>query len=142
MTMTLRCERSLDGKRKCTLECERYGYRSVVYELFGDINWREIHTSQWTRDEGKAKQAFYRFVRKYVKIKEKGNPKLNNHLIENIIDGFDDFLEKKGVVIPNDERDEQDPDCGSNIWGDDFDELMEMVREVCRIYNVVIEDKW
>lgn len=67
MTIVMKCERSLDGKRECTLECERYGYRSVVYELLGGTNWIETHTSQWTRDEGKAKQAFGRFARKYVR---------------------------------------------------------------------------
>ena len=39
-----------------------------------------------------------------------------------IIELFEDFLDEKGIVIPNDEKD-QDPDSASNIYGTDYGNL-------------------
>lgn len=76
----------------------------------------------------------------YLKIdNELHKSTLNNHFITSIIEGFDDFLEEKGVIIPNEER---DPDCGSNIYGEDFDWMMEMIRDCCKNYGVIVEDNW
>lgn len=49
--------------------------------------------------------------------------KVNNHFTTRIIDAFDDFLDEKGVKVPNEDRERDDPDNGSNIYGDDFDTL-------------------
>ena len=48
--------------------------------------------------------------------------------IAQFIDIFDDFLDYKGVDIPNDERD-QDP-CASNIYGTDYGYLSERIEEL------------
>ena len=67
MTVTLRYEKSISGKVKSTLELEKYGcYSAHVYEEIGG-DWRETHRSNPTKDEAKAKQAFYRFTRNYVR---------------------------------------------------------------------------
>lgn len=45
-----------------------------------------------------------------------------------LIDVFEDFLDSRGIVIPNPERDEDedlDPDEAANIYGSDYDELAE-----------------
>ena len=42
-------------------------------------------------------------------------------IVDGIIDLFENFLEEKGVRIENSERDEQDPEAGANLWGDDYD---------------------
>ena len=39
-----------------------------------------------------------------------------------IIELFEDFLDKKGIVIPNDEKD-QEPESASNIYGTDYGNL-------------------
>ena len=68
--------------------------------------------------------------------------KLNNHFFGAIIDGFDDWLEEKGIKIPNDERDEDGSEHNSNIWGDDYDFLMSMIRDVCYTHGIEVEDAW
>ena len=39
-----------------------------------------------------------------------------------IIELFEDFLDEKGIVIPNDEKD-QEPESASNIYGTDYGNL-------------------
>ncbi len=69
-------------------------------------------------------------------------PRLNNFLLEAIIDGLDEWLARKGIIIPNEERDEEDPDANTNFWGDDYDEVTGMIREILRQNGIVIEDDW
>ncbi len=49
-----------------------------------------------------------------------------------VIDIFEDFLEEKGIRIPNSERDSQygDGENGANIYGEDFDNLMDKLQEL------------
>lgn len=44
---------------------------------------------------------------------------------DTIIDVIEDFLDRKGIVIPNPERDEaaKEDDSAANIYGDDYDDL-------------------
>ena len=44
-----------------------------------------------------------------------------------IIDAFEDFLDKKGVRIENPERDADDPNNEANLWGSDYDDLMDNI---------------
>ena len=67
---------------------------------------------------------------------------LTNHFLCEIIDDLDDWLIEKGIRIPNADRDEEDPDNESNFYGEDFDWLMDMMREHCAEYGIIVEDKW
>lgn len=40
-----------------------------------------------------------------------------------IIDTVEDWLDEKGVRIPNEERDKEDPENAANIYGEDYDSL-------------------
>ena len=76
-------------------------------------------------------------------IKEREQkPQLNNLLLNAIIDGLDEWLARKGITIPNEERDKQDPEANTNIWGDDYYEVTDMIREVLRQNRIVVEDDW
>ena len=44
------------------------------------------------------------------------------------IEAFEDFLDEKGIVIPNDEKDD-DPDA-SNIYGTDYGILSDRIEEL------------
>ena len=69
------------------------------------------------------------------------NRKLNNHFLLSIIDDvFEDFLEAKGVVIENADRDLEDG--SANIYGEDFDIVMESLRETCEQHGIHVEDSW
>jgi len=70
------------------------------------------------------------------------NHNLTNDFLMSIIDELEDWLDSKGIRIPNAERDEQDPDGGANIWGDDFDDVTTMLRDTCANYGIIVEDRW
>lgn len=55
----------------------------------------------------------------------------NSERLETIcefIEAFEDFLDEKGIVIPNDEKD-QDPDA-SNIYGTDYGNLESRLEDL------------
>ena len=54
------------------------------------------------------------------------------------IEVFEDWLDEKGVVIPNDEKND-DPDA-SNIYGTDYGELSDRIEELLRHYNILEEE--
>lgn len=68
--------------------------------------------------------------------------KLKNNFLCEIVDNMEDWLDDKGVHIPNEERDKEDPNNAANFYGDDFDWFMDMMREVCAKYGIIVEDKW
>lgn len=52
-----------------------------------------------------------------------------------IIEAFEDFLDKRGIVIENDEK-KEDADA-SNIYGMDYAELEESVSDILDSYGLV-----
>lgn len=59
-------------------------------------------------------------------IKEEDVPEF----LGNLIDVVEDFLEKKGIGIPNEERDENDEDDQAIIYGSDYDDLSDAFQDV------------
>ena len=59
-------------------------------------------------------------------------------LMASIIETFEDFLEEKGIVIPNDEK-EQSPDSACNIYGTDYGNLSEDLENVLMAYGLFEE---
>lgn len=60
-------------------------------------------------------------------------------LIGNIIDIFEDFLDAKGIFIPNPERDEDpelDIESSANIYGEDYDSLSNSLENLLRSWNI------
>ena len=55
--------------------------------------------------------------------------------IGSFIEAFEDFLDEKGIVIPNDEKDD-DPDA-SNIYGTDYGILSDRIEELLTRYDVL-----
>ena len=47
-----------------------------------------------------------------------------------IVDLFEDWLEKKGIRVENAERDAEDPDNAANIYGDDYDDIMDGITGI------------
>lgn len=52
------------------------------------------------------------------------------------IEAFEDFLDEKGIVIPNDEK-EQDPESASNIYGTDYGNLSDRIEKLLVRYGVL-----
>ena len=67
---------------------------------------------------------------------------MNNNFLCDVVEMFDDFLTEKNVAIPNADRDEQCPESGYQIWGSEFSDMMENIREVCRKHGLEIVDSW
>ena len=69
----------------------------------------------------------------YCRVGEKELPATDPHTrrledLALIIEIFEDFLDEKGIVIPNDEKD-QDPDA-SNIYGTDYGNLSDDIESL------------
>ena len=71
-------------------------------------------------------------------VPQEGPHERNMGVICQFIEVFEDFLDEKGIVIPNDEKDE-DPDA-SNIYGTDYGNLSDSIEELLRTYNVLEEE--
>ena len=64
----------------------------------------------------------------------------NSQLLEicaDIIEAFEDFLDERGIVIENEEKEENEGP--SNIYGSDFGELEFAVENILRTYGLVEE---
>ena len=60
--------------------------------------------------------------------------------IGQIIDIFEDFLDARGVVLKNEERDtdeDLDPEEAANIYGDDYDELKDSIANMLSRWGVL-----
>ena len=57
--------------------------------------------------------------------------------IGQIIDIFEDFLDEKGIVIVNPERDEDDEEMAANIYGSDYDRLSDEITGTLKRWNVI-----
>ena len=55
-----------------------------------------------------------------------------------IIEAFEDFLDKRGIVIENDEK-LQEPEDASNIYGSDYGELETAIGDILYAYGLVEE---
>ena len=65
--------------------------------------------------------------------------KLNvNEFTRDIIELFEDFLEEKGIEIPNDEKLEDED--ASNIYGTDYGYLQSGIEEILAWYKLTDED--
>ena len=63
-------------------------------------------------------------------------------LIGQFIDLFEDFLDEKGVVIPNEERDEDeelDAENSANIYASDYDTLSDGIEEILTRWEIIEE---
>ena len=70
------------------------------------------------------------------------NQNLTNDFLLEIVDFIDGWLTDKGVRVKNDDRDKDDPHNATNFYGDDFDYIMEGIRDICDSNGIVVEDKW
>lgn len=71
-----------------------------------------------------------------MEINEKTNDELTK-VSGSIIDVFEDFLDEKGIVIENEERDEDDSlseDEKANIYGSDYYSLEDGIKEIIKPY--------
>lgn len=59
-----------------------------------------------------------------------------NELVGQIIDGFEDFLDKRGIVLANDEK-AYDPEYAANIYGTDYGELQTYIEDTLRKWGLV-----
>ena len=60
-------------------------------------------------------------------------------LVGQIIDIFEDFLDERGIVLQNPERDEDenlDPENSANIYGTDYGELQDAIEATLYNWNI------
>ena len=68
------------------------------------------------------------------------NCEFDLEFIGQLIDIFEDFLEERGVMLPNDER-EQDEDAAI-IYGTDYDQLQTELIDTMRNWGIEVKDGW
>lgn len=56
-------------------------------------------------------------------------------LLANIVETFEDFLDEKGIVIDNPEKEEDE--FASNIYGTDFGNLCDAIENVLINYDLL-----
>ena len=64
--------------------------------------------------------------------------------IGQIIDTFEDFLDEKGIVIPNEERDfdeDLDAENSANIYGSDYDNIASSLIEIMERWHIIEKEK-
>lgn len=67
----------------------------------------------------------------------------NLEFIGQLIDIFEDFLDKRGIIIPNEERDDDKilrnlgSEDSANIYGDDYFTLENQIKETLQNWNVI-----
>lgn len=63
-----------------------------------------------------------------------------NDFLNSLIEVFEDFLNEKGIEIPN--EDKMESENPSNIYGMDYGILQGELRDACLKYGLVVEDEW
>jgi hypothetical protein len=58
-------------------------------------------------------------------------------LIGQFIDVFEDFLDEKGIVIPNEDRDNDPGEEHANIYGDDYDWLQGGIEDTLTAWHIL-----
>ena len=59
-------------------------------------------------------------------------------LIGQFIDLFEDFLDEKGIVIENPERnEEEDAEMAANIYGTDYGDLADGIEEILANWKLI-----
>ena len=64
--------------------------------------------------------------------------------IGQVIDVFEDFLDEKGIVIPNEERDtnhDLEPEGSTNIYGNDYDSIKEKLEKLFINWSVLEDER-
>ena len=61
--------------------------------------------------------------------------------IGEIIDIFEDFLEEKGITIPNPEKDEDDEENAAIIYGSDYGIIQDALELMMRNWKITEEEK-
>ena len=61
--------------------------------------------------------------------------------IGQVIDIFEDFLADRNIILPNEERDEEeDPEARTIIYGSDYDYLYEKITNTMQRWNIIAKE--
>ncbi len=64
-------------------------------------------------------------------------------LLVDLIEAFEDFLDEKGVVIPNEEKwEEPIENDRANIYGTDFGNLENTLESVLAVYGIEVSQSY
>lgn len=64
--------------------------------------------------------------------------------IGQVIDVFEDFLDEKGIVIPNEDRDmnpDLEPEVSTNIYGNDYDSIKEKLEKLFINWSILEDER-
>lgn len=113
---------------------------SVVITRYGQDDYGAWFTDDTTKDtHGSSVRGSLLDILEEVRDEVPARKRLSNtarlELLCDIVEAFEDFLDEKGIVIPNDEK-EEDP-YASNIYGTDYGNLSDRIEELLIRYGVL-----
>ena len=111
----------------------------VVIHRYGQDDYSALFTDDVNKDtHGSSVRGSLLDIMREVRDELPPVPMSNSERLETLcvfVDVFEDFLEEKGIDIPNPERDE-DP-CGSLIYGTDYANLSARIERLLIRYGVL-----
>lgn len=128
-----------------TIECTFKGRScdTIVIQRFGQDDYSAWYTDDPTDDSsGCSTRGSMESILLELRDELPKRTLSNTERLETIaqfIDIFDDFLDYKGVDIPNDERDD-DP-CASNIYGTDYGWLSDRIEPLLIRLGVISREE-
>lgn len=117
-----------DSNKPKTVRAQYNGF-NAYYGGVDLMNW--VHTGIYLTDRewnnisrGKTTDE----ILKALNIAKNCTKKSKRDLAINIIELFEDYLDRKGIVIPNEEK--TDDECASNIYGSEYYELEDAIVDI------------
>ena len=102
-----------------------------------DIHWKiELNDGNWNESSGNLIYSKDEALSKYPPVDDDERCEF----IGQIIDIFEDFLEEKGIEIPNPERPADDEENGAIIYGSDYGILQDDLEQMMRAWKILKED--
>lgn len=107
--------------------------------------YEDLDEYYWGKAEGML-EVYEEWLQKLIQEEKKGIGTMKvvredvPELIGQFIDLFEDFLDEKGIVIPNEERDENielDAENSANIYGSDYDILPNGIEEILTRWKLI-----
>ena len=122
---------ALDPTTECVFKGRSCDH--IVIQRFGQDDYSAWYTDDLEDDtSGSSTRGSLESILYELRDEIPHQPMSNSERLETlgcIIELFEDFLDEKGIVIPNDEK-EQDPDSASNIYGTDYGILSDRLEHL------------
>ena len=108
----------------------------IVFSGDEDAHWKiEFVKGKWEEDNGSIVYSKNDALSEFPPVSEDDRAEF----IGEIVDIFEDFLEEKGITIPNPEKNEDDDENQAIIYGSDYGYCQDRLEEMMRNWKILKE---